>query len=123
MNTAKVMIVDDDEDICDFVSWGLSDHGYEVVAAENGKEAMESAPFFKPDAIILDMRMPVMDGWEFIKAYRELPGPHAPIIIMTAYMDPKQVAAEAGAQGYISKPFDLLTLVDLLRKHIPQSEI
>ena len=119
MTRPKVLIVDDDEGICEFVTWGLTDRGYEVIAAGNGQEALRRAASVQPDAIILDMRMPVMDGYEFARAYRETPGPHAPIVVMTAYLDPRAVAAEVGAQGYISKPFDLVTLADILRQYLP----
>ena len=116
MQRPKVLIVDDDPDICEFVTWGLSDRGYRVVSASNGREALDCVASARPDAIVLDMRMPVMNGWEFARAYRELPGPHAPIVIMTAYLNPEEVAREMGAQGCISKPFNLITLVDILRK-------
>ncbi len=119
MQQPKVLIVDDDPHICDFVTWGLSDRGYRVVSASNGREALDRVASIRPDAIVLDMRMPVMNGWEFARAYRELPGPHAPIVIMTAYLDPEEVAREMGVQGCISKPFNLITLVDILRKCAP----
>jgi two-component system response regulator MprA len=120
MEHPKVLIVDDDPDICDFVEWGLADRGYEVMSAGNGMEALEKIAAKRPGAIILDMLMPVMNGREFVRAYRELPGPHAPIVVMTAYLDPAAVAKEVGAQGYISKPFDLVTLVDILRGCMPK---
>lgn len=116
MTRPKVLIVDDDSSICEFVEWGLADRGYDVVMAGNGKDALVVASSQRPDAIVLDMRMPVMDGYQFARAYRETPGPHAPIVIMTAYLDPQSVAAEVGAQGYVSKPFDLVTLFDILHK-------
>jgi two-component system, chemotaxis family, chemotaxis protein CheY len=120
MRRPRVLIVDDDRDICEFVAWGLSDRGYTVVSAENGRKALDSVTTIRPDAIVLDMRMPVMNGWEFAEVYRELPGPHAPIIIMTAYLDSAAVAAEVGAQGHISKPFNLVRLADILRPFVSE---
>ena len=122
MSRPKVLIVDDDSGICEFVEWGLGDRGIEVMTACNGREALEVLASERPHAIILDMRMPVMDGYEFARAYREMPGPRAPIVIMTAYLDPKAVAAQVGAEGYVSKPFDLVTLFDILRKHLPEPD-
>jgi CheY-like chemotaxis protein len=70
-----------------------------------------------PDVILLDMRMPVMDGWQFASAYRELPGPRARVVAMTAARDAARSGAEIGADGNLAKPFeldDLLNLVDRL---------
>ncbi len=120
MGRPKVLIVDDDDSICEFVSWGLSDLGYQVLSARDGQEALTVAGLSQPDAIVLDMLMPVMNGWEFARAYRETPGLHAPIVIMTAFLDPAKVAAEVGAQDFVSKPFDLITLGQILRKHIQE---
>lgn len=115
MKRPKVLVVDDDQNICDLVAWGLDDSGYEVLVAFDGKAALDTVQRIRPDAIVLDMRMPVMNGWEFIEEYRKLPGPHAPIVVTTAYLDPGKIASEVGAQGCISKPFDLLTLSRMLR--------
>lgn len=113
---AKILVVDDDRDLCELVAWALDDSGFEVATAGDGREALIAAVKSPPDAIVLDMRMPVMDGREFVEAYRNLQPPHAPIVIMTAYLDPAVIAMEVGAQGYLAKPFDLLTLVRTLRK-------
>jgi CheY-like chemotaxis protein len=60
-----------------------------------------------PDVILLDMKMPVMDGWELARVYRQSPGRHAPIVVMTAARDAAQRAAEVAADGHLAKPFDL----------------
>lgn len=123
MDQPRILIVDDDSQICEFVAWGLADRGYEVVSAGNGRQALDRIASARPDAIILDMMMPIMDGWEFARAYRETPGPHAPIVVMTAYMDPQKIAREIGAEGCISKPFDLIMLTDILRQWLPEGEL
>src|SRR5262245_17777894 len=84
MSGERVLLVDDDESIRQVVSIFLSDEGYEIAGAGNGREALELVTDFRPDIILLDLRMPVMDGWEFARTYRELPGPHAPIIAFVA---------------------------------------
>lgn len=111
----RILIVDDDEAILEFVEMALSDEGYDAMTAVDGAQALELASQTPPDLILLDMRMPVMDGWQFARAYRDTPGPHAPIIVMTAARDAEAIATEIHADGYLAKPFsldDLLTLVE-----------
>jgi two-component system, chemotaxis family, chemotaxis protein CheY len=110
------MVIDDDEAIREFVSWVLSDDGYEVVTANHGAVALGMLERWHPDVILLDMRMPVMDGWEFSRAYREMDNSHAPIVVLTAARDAADSADEIGADGYLSKPFDLLDLLDVVRR-------
>ncbi|HEV2125441.1 MAG TPA: response regulator, partial [Chloroflexota bacterium] len=78
-----VMIIDDDPEIRETISLLLEDEGYRVVEAPHGAAALDLIPHHQPAVILLDMRMPEMDGWQFAAAYRELPLPHAPIITMT----------------------------------------
>ena len=114
-----ILIVDDDEVILRVVEDILVDEGYAVTRAANGKEALASIDRFPPWLILLDMKMPVMDGWAFAAAYRELPGSHAPIIVMTAAQDTRSRAAEIGANGYIAKPFDIDELLTVVQRHAP----
>lgn len=108
----RVLVVDDDASIRQFIVLALSDSGYEVTSAAHGGEALAAAEKAPPDVILLDMRMPVMDGWAFAKAYREQPAPHAPVVVLTAARDAAQSAAEISADGFLPKPFELR---DLLR--------
>jgi len=108
----RILVVDDDPAILDFVSLALADEGYEVRAAADGRSALELIDQWAPDLILLDMRMPIMDGWEFAKAYAARPGPHAPIVVLTAAQDAAGLAREIQAVDYVAKPF---SLDDLLR--------
>jgi CheY-like chemotaxis protein len=110
--------VDDDETILSTVEFLLTDEGYPVVVAANGQEALTQIAAQAPCLILLDMKMPVMDGWAFASAYRGAPGPHAPIIVMTAAHDSRQRAAEIAADDVIAKPFDVNHLLDLVRKYV-----
>jgi two-component system, chemotaxis family, chemotaxis protein CheY len=116
-STPQILVVDDDLSIRDLVEMALADHGYAVEPAPNGVEALEIVRRARPNVILLDMRMPLMDGWEFARAYRELPGPHAPIIVLTAARDARERAAEINAEGYLGKPFDLDDLLELVAQH------
>jgi CheY-like chemotaxis protein len=109
-----VLVVDDDDGIRDFVTLVLSDEGYDVVGASNGAAALDALNGPGPDVILLDTRMPVMDGVAFAQAYRELPSPHAPIIVLTAASDPENIARELAADAVLQKPFDLDDLLDLV---------
>ena len=80
----SILVVDDDESIRQIVRIYLSEEGYVVREASNGQIALEMLADFQPAVILLDLRMPVMDGWEFTRRYRETAGPHAPVIAFVA---------------------------------------
>jgi CheY-like chemotaxis protein len=112
------LIVDDDESIREFVEVFLSGEGYEVVAAPHGAAALEIVYELQPALILLDMRMPIMDGWEFAQAYRASPEPHAPVVVLTAAIDAGEESEEIAADDYVAKPFDLDELLGVVRKHV-----
>ncbi len=118
----RVLVVDDDESILDFVREALADEGYEVLTATDGAEALEMAAAHPPDLILLDMRMPVIDGWEFAEAYARTPGPHAPLIVMTAARDAASIADEIHAAGYLAKPFTLDDRLSLAGQYRPPAQ-
>src|SRR5687768_13045555 len=113
-----VLVVDDDTSILDTVSSILTGEGYNVVSAATGEEALAAVARKQPALILLDMRMPVMDGWAVARALREQ-GVQVPIVVMTAAESAKRWADEVGAEGYLAKPFgldDLLAIVERFRK-------
>jgi two-component system chemotaxis response regulator CheY len=111
--------VDDDRGIREFVRAFLAEEGYDVSEATDGREALDRIDRLRPDVILLDMRMPVMDGWQFARTYRQRPGPHAPIVIVTAALDVAKDAKEIGADGFLAKPFLLDDLLTLIQRHAP----
>src|SRR5438046_3673779 len=117
MDWKRVMIVDDDESIREFVEMALEDEGYDVVSAEHGAAALDAVQVTRPSLILLDMAMPVMDGWEFARQYRERPGPHAPIVVVTAAREAAERARQIQADNYLSKPFDLDRLIELVGRY------
>ena len=110
-----VLVVDDDTSILDTVSSILSGEGYDVVSASTGQEALEAVSRTRPLLILLDMRMPVMDGWAVARALREQ-GIKVPIVVMTAAESAKRWAEEVGAEGYLAKPFGLDELLDTVER-------
>jgi two-component system chemotaxis response regulator CheY len=113
---ARVLVVDDDENIREFVSLALLGEGHQVDLAQNGAVALALVQNQTPDVILLDMRMPVMDGWQFAAAYRELPGPHARLVVMTAARDAARSGAEINADANLAKPFELDDLLNMVAR-------
>lgn len=100
-----ILVVDDARDLRNLVHAYLSQEGYRVVTAENGQTALHVAREEKPDLIILDIMMPEMDGYEFIRRYAK--EADAPIIMLTAKLEEsdKVLGLELGADDYVTKPF------------------
>jgi two-component system alkaline phosphatase synthesis response regulator PhoP len=103
----KILLVDDEPDILEFMEYNLAKEGYEVFLAKNGKEAVEVAKREHPQLIILDIMMPTMDGIEACRQIREIPDlQHTLIAFLTARNEEySQIAGfDVGADDYISKP-------------------
>jgi CheY-like chemotaxis protein len=113
----RILVVDDGEDIRQFVEMTLSAEGHHVTTAPHGAAALEMIAISPPDVILLDMKMPVMDGWELARRYRAMPGPHAPIVVITAAQDARARAGEVAADGHLPKPFDLNDLFSVVERH------
>jgi CheY-like chemotaxis protein len=112
----RILVIEDDDDIRDFVSMVLEDAGYSVAAAANGAVALQTLQDDEPAAILLDMKMPVMDGWQFAARYSELSAKQAPIIVMTAAHEAAARAAQVHAEGVLSKPFELQELLAIVKR-------
>jgi CheY-like chemotaxis protein len=110
-----VLVVDDDTSILDTVTSILSGEGYDVVSAATGEEALDAVARTRPLLILLDMRMPVMDGWAVARALRAQ-GNRVPIVVMTAAESAKRWADEVGAEGYLAKPFGLDELLSIVER-------
>ncbi len=107
----RILIVDDDVSIRVAVSEFLRDEGYEVFTAANGREAIAIIERERPSLVLLDMRMPVMDGWTFARELQER-DIRIPLVVMTAARDARRWAEEIHATAYVAKPFDLTELLD-----------
>ncbi|HKW78759.1 MAG TPA: response regulator [Candidatus Limnocylindria bacterium] len=112
----RVLVVDDDHSILDTVSSILSSEGYQVMSAAGGEEALTLMKNWHPTLVLLDMRMPIMDGWAVARAMREA-GSRVPIVVMTAAENARRWADEIGAAGHLAKPFALDDLLSVVERH------
>ena len=110
-----ILVVDDDAAIREVVAEVLEEEGYQVTVASSGQDALVAIDADEPALVVLDMRMPVMNGWEFAEQLSDRPGRRIPLLVMTAAVDADKRAAEIGAAGTLSKPFDLSDLIELVQ--------
>jgi CheY-like chemotaxis protein len=102
-----VLVVDDDPDILQTLALCLSTEGYRVQMAANGKEALEALAAERPAVILLDLMMPVMDGWQFVAELDRRGERAAPLLILSADRAVQGHAAKLRADAFLAKPFDL----------------
>ena len=121
----SVLIVEDDEDIRETLVEILEDEGYLAFGAANGAEALAIVQQWRPDVILLDLMMPVMNGWQFVDTYgglTETDAARAPIIVITA-AGPGAVRStkSMGAiSAVLSKPIDVDVLLEVVGYHVAQ---
>jgi CheY-like chemotaxis protein len=114
---AKVLVVDDELDIVETIRFVLESKGHEVLEANDGLEALERARRMNPDLILLDVMMPKMDGYrvcrllKYDSQFRDIP-----VVMLTARTGPQdiQTGVEVGADEYLTKPFDLEEMIELV---------
>jgi two-component system, chemotaxis family, chemotaxis protein CheY len=117
----KLLIVDDSASMRQMVSFTLKDAGYEVIAANNGKDALAKVDNSGIAMVITDLNMPEMDGIEFIRQMRCKPGyKFLPIVMLTteSQESKKQAGKQVGASGWLVKPFQPEQLIDVVKKFV-----
>jgi two-component system chemotaxis response regulator CheY len=118
MPERPILIIDDDPAIRATVAEILTSEGYSVATAINGADGLQSLDRIDPALVLLDMRMPILDGWGFARALQSR-GIQIPILVMTAAQDARRWAREINAEGYVAKPFDLIDLLDTVGRFFP----
>lgn len=121
--TKTILIVDDNKNLRNLLNKFLTQEGFRVVTADNGQNALYAARYEKPDLILLDIMMPEMDGYEFIRAFRK--EKDTPVILLTAKLEESDKVAglELGADDYITKPFGMKELLARIRAVLRRTQI
>ncbi|MFZ0034796.1 MAG: response regulator [Sedimentisphaerales bacterium] len=121
----RILVIDDEKDILRIVAFTLQNWGYEVITANNGQEGLNKISAEKPDLILLDAGMPVMNGFQMLEQVRNNPDwQDIPVIMLTAHSDPKTIenALAYGIVDYITKPFDPMELRERIEKALSPSK-
>jgi len=112
-----ILVVDDDDTVREAIAETLVLEGYTVESAADGLQALEKVKRTPPDAIVLDLMMPVMDGWTFLEqCRRERLCPDTPILVTSAVRRLEEMAAELHVQACLAKPFDLEELLAVVER-------
>ncbi|MDQ6694217.1 MAG: response regulator [Chloroflexota bacterium] len=114
---STILVIDDDAAIRSTIAEILGFEGYVVEQASDGAEGLRRLERIEPALVIIDMRMPFMDGWDFTRALKER-GIAVPVLAVTAAHDAGKWALEIGACGYLAKPFDLVDLLNEVEKQM-----
>jgi two-component system OmpR family response regulator len=122
----RILVVEDDADVCNFIAKGLREHGHTVDTAHDGKNGLFLATTEKYDALVVDRMLPELDGIKIIKTLRSTDN-HTPVLILSALgeVDDRVEGLKAGGDDYLVKPFAFVELVArlevLARRHQPEN--
>jgi CheY-like chemotaxis protein len=114
LHRPRILLIDDDEGIREFISQALSDEGYEVVCAAHGAAGLRLLESERFAVVLLDIRMPIMDGRTFLREYLRRPGPRARIVALSATQESADDTLPHKVDGFLSKPFNLDEMIDLI---------
>ncbi|HTD78294.1 MAG TPA: response regulator [Chloroflexota bacterium] len=114
----RVLVVEDDDSVALVLADLLEDEGFEVKRAANGRAGLDLLKAFRPQLVLLDLMMPVLDGWGFRAQQRELTPDLAqiPVLVLSGARDAGTFAADLGAAGVVAKPFEVDALADTVRR-------
>ncbi|MCC9603290.1 response regulator [Stieleria sp. JC731] len=116
MSDQLILIVDDEEQIVSSVQLRLKAHGYETVTAHNGIEGVEKAKEHRPDVILMDVRMPQMDGMQALRLLKDTEATAGiPVIMLSASVADQRTTIDAGARFFVPKPFQFKKLHDAVK--------
>ena len=121
--TKRILVVEDQEDNRRIIRDLLTSAGYELIEAQDGAEGVRLAESERPDLILMDIQLPVLDGHEATRRIKENPDlRHIPLIVVTSYAlsGDEQKATAAGSDGYVAKPFSPRQLLATIRKFLPE---
>jgi len=113
----RILVVDDDPSMTDVILAVIDRDRFDVHVAFDGQAALDALDGWPPDLILLDLHMPVMAGDEFAVRYRQLPGPHAQIVLLSSATDGSEVADRIEARSFVRKPVDFAELSAMLDRY------
>jgi CheY-like chemotaxis protein len=117
-----ILVCDDDKDILEMLVLVLETYGYKAVAENCSPNLFDTIQKEHPGLVIIDLWMPLMTGDEVVKKLRKSPETeHLPVIVISASIDGKETADNAGADHFISKPFDIVNLIDKVEHYYAQA--
>jgi CheY-like chemotaxis protein len=119
-NQVRLLVVDDDHDLCAVMQTILEDEGYSVEAAGDGLAAIGAAARHQPRLVVLDITLPGASGPEVARRLRQEYGPRLPILAVTADGSAARKAREVGAYAYLRKPFELRDFLDTVRRGLEE---
>ena len=114
-----ILIVEDEDILRELLEIVLSEEGYAVRSATTPVRALDMAATERPSLIVFDMTLPDLSGADFVRRYRELPGCTAPLIAVSGIPNLAEEADRVGADGFLTKPFELDDLLGLVRRTLP----
>jgi two-component system KDP operon response regulator KdpE len=121
--TTQILVIDDDAAITELMSMLLKTHGFDVITSNSGAEGVKLTQEKKPSAVLLDLMMPDMDGWQVCKSIRAFS--NVPILVLSAINDPRMVASilDSGADDFLVKPVPSSVLVAHIRKMVRRIDV
>ena len=122
--THRILVVEDQEDLREIARFALEGAGYEVVEAATGAEGVAMAETEHPDLVVMDIQLPVLDGYECTRRIKALPGMGLTTVIAVssfAMKGDEEKARTAGCDGYVTKPYSPKQLVDLVRQFLAKA--
>ena len=120
--TKRILVVEDQQDNRQILRDLLASADYEMTEAENGQEALTAVAEYKPDLILMDIQLPLMDGYEATRRIKAMPEFNSiPIIVVTSYAlsGDEAKARDAGCDAYVTKPYSPRALLAKIREYIP----
>jgi DNA-binding NarL/FixJ family response regulator len=113
---ARVLVVEDDAEVRQLMRVALENDEHEIIEAGDGLDALAQCQRRAPGVVVLDLGLPEMSGQEFVAAYRRMSSRHAPIVVVSAIPGARRIAMDLGAAAFVSKPFSVEDLVEIVRR-------
>jgi two-component system, NtrC family, response regulator AtoC len=114
----RVLIVDDDDELAEVLRQALRESGYAVATVRHGAAALDLIGQIEPDLILLDLTMPIMDGWSFVTQFRRSGKATGRIVLLTGHPNVREISLNLGVDGYVGKPFGLTELLSTLQQQL-----